>query len=499
LNGAASDDGLPAGSSLTTTWSKVSGAGVVTFSNPNSTTTTASFSLAGTYVLRLTATDGALTATDDVNLTVLAPNQAPVVNAGADQSITVPTLASLTGQVTDDGRPLGSSISVTWTKVSGPGSVSFTNPNAVSTTAGFTEPGLYVLRLTASDSEKTTSDDLSINVNPRPTCFTGDNFNDDAIDLTKWQMPVPSPKVFERNQRLEILPITTSGYVYNGYISATPCNFTGVIATVEVLDTTGIIYGAETFMGMFPSQSNGTLEAIGTDVGGGGILFYYYKNGVRFGIVIGYDRVQHRFWRIRHNPQTDRIIWETSPDNIVWTARWDAPRPFPLTSMHVQLMAGTYLVLSNPGVARFDNFSLRFYDGSNNPNQNQAPTVSAGDDQTTSTLAGTNNNLWVMNGSGSGQTRLTYATADEHAGTWSPDNSKILFSSNRDGNREVYVMNADGLNQRRLTFNPSDDIEPAWSPDGTKILFAQQSKRKLRHLPNECRRKRRSAIDQYSG
>src|SRR5262249_18521381 len=56
LNG---DDALPPGSTLTTTWSKVSGPGTVTFGSVNAPITTASFSLAGTYVLRLTATDGA--------------------------------------------------------------------------------------------------------------------------------------------------------------------------------------------------------------------------------------------------------------------------------------------------------------------------------------------------------------------------------------------------------------------------------------------------------
>ena len=37
------------------TWSKVSGFGDVVFGNPNAVDTTASFSAAGTYVLRLTA------------------------------------------------------------------------------------------------------------------------------------------------------------------------------------------------------------------------------------------------------------------------------------------------------------------------------------------------------------------------------------------------------------------------------------------------------------
>jgi Tol biopolymer transport system component len=42
--------------------------------------------------------------------------------------------------------------------------------------------------------------------------------------------------------------------------------------------------------------------------------------------------------------------------------------------------------------------------------------------------------------------------------------SKIAFTSGRDGNAEIYVMNADGTNQTRLTINPANDFDPAWSP-----------------------------------
>ena len=56
---------------------------------------------------------------------------------------------------------------------------------------------------------------------------------------------------------------------------------------------------------------------------------------------------------------------------------------------------------------------------------------------------------------------------------WSPDGTKIAFTTNRDGifNAEVYVMEADGSNPVNLTNNPGFDAEPTWSPDGTKIAF----------------------------
>jgi hypothetical protein len=170
LNGSVTDDGLPSGS-LSSTWTKQSGPGTVTFGNTHAVDTAAGFSTAGVYVLRLTATDGALTTSDDATITVHPqpppPNAAPVVSAGPNLTVTLPADATLNGSVTDDGLPSGS-LSSTWTKQSGPGTVTFGNTHAVDTAAGFSTAGVYVLRLTATDGALTTADDATVTVHPQP-------------------------------------------------------------------------------------------------------------------------------------------------------------------------------------------------------------------------------------------------------------------------------------------------------------------------------------------
>jgi hypothetical protein len=122
--------------------------------------------------LRLTASDSVLSASDDIVVTVnaAAANQAPVVNAGPDQTITLPATASLSGTVTDDGKPNPpATVTTTWSKVSGPGTVTFGNASAKATTATFSAAGSYVLRLTANDSALSASDDIAITVNAAGT------------------------------------------------------------------------------------------------------------------------------------------------------------------------------------------------------------------------------------------------------------------------------------------------------------------------------------------
>ena len=78
----------------------------------------------------------------------------------------------------------------------------------------------------------------------------------------------------------------------------------------------------------------------------------------------------------------------------------------------------------------------------------------------------------------SGRVRLTDNPARDAGGTWSPDCSRIAFTSNREGSvgshDDIFTMNADGSNIVNLTRSPQIDHQPAWSPDGARIAFARE-------------------------
>jgi Tol biopolymer transport system component len=83
------------------------------------------------------------------------------------------------------------------------------------------------------------------------------------------------------------------------------------------------------------------------------------------------------------------------------------------------------------------------------------------------------NQIYRMNADGSSPTRLTHTSANDVEPVWSPDRTRIAFTSNRTGFSEVFVMNADGSAQVNLTNrDPAQDTGPTWSPDGSRIAFA---------------------------
>jgi len=184
LRGVVTDDGLPLGSSLTTSWSAVSGPGIALFGSPLQPASSVQFTASGSYVLRLTASDGSRSASDEVRVTADVTNVAPSVSAGADQTIVFPqTTLTLSGVATDDGLPLGSTVQVVWNQISGPALASFSERFSVSTNASFPAAGRYVLSLLASDGDLLGSDELTVVVEDGNAAPSVDAGGDQSVTL----------------------------------------------------------------------------------------------------------------------------------------------------------------------------------------------------------------------------------------------------------------------------------------------------------------------------
>lgn len=210
---------------------------------------------------------------------------------------------------------------------------------------------------------------------PSPTPGSGgalvDDFNDNAFDASKWiyntiqgaiysgpsawDATVP---VLERNQRLEISPRTNvTGDHYNGYVFATGWNMTNSRASVEIVQAA--ISSADTNLAVCSDPSNFYMISVEN----GQLRFEQVVSGSRTTVGIAYNAVQHRFWRIRHDPSSDSINFETSANGQNWTTQRTAARQISLSSLRAEISAGTWEAVGAPGTGIFDNFRLE----SNNP------------------------------------------------------------------------------------------------------------------------------------
>jgi hypothetical protein len=183
ITGSGSDSD---GSISSYAWSKVSGGSVYMTGTTASTLKLASL-VAGTYTFRLTVKDNkGATDTDDI---VVVVNNAPVVKAGADKSITLGySSLTLTGSATDADGTIASYV---WSKYSGPNLRMSNTTSTTVTLSGFYE-GTYVIKLQAKDNRGTSGYDYVKVVVSGSTTSVDYISEDEAVRLASLDTSIPT-------------------------------------------------------------------------------------------------------------------------------------------------------------------------------------------------------------------------------------------------------------------------------------------------------------------
>jgi Predicted peptidase len=168
LTGTASD---PDGSVASTTWSQVSGPNTATIASPAQLQTNITGLIQGSYVFQLLAKDNAgatTTATATVTVNAAVVGSKITVNAGSNQTITLPVSSvTLTGSASDSGSTIST---YAWSQVSGPAQASFNSPAASSTSATGLVQGTYTFQFKATDAlGNSATSTVQVTVNPAVT------------------------------------------------------------------------------------------------------------------------------------------------------------------------------------------------------------------------------------------------------------------------------------------------------------------------------------------
>ncbi|MDW8319769.1 MAG: DPP IV N-terminal domain-containing protein [Armatimonadota bacterium] len=79
--------------------------------------------------------------------------------------------------------------------------------------------------------------------------------------------------------------------------------------------------------------------------------------------------------------------------------------------------------------------------------------------------------LWLVSSAGGEAKRLTVHEGYDFAPLWSPDGTKIAFTSDRYGNDDVFVLNLRDGTIQRLTYWSGRDRALGWTPDGKAVLL----------------------------
>jgi serine/threonine protein kinase len=92
--------------------------------------------------------------------------------------------------------------------------------------------------------------------------------------------------------------------------------------------------------------------------------------------------------------------------------------------------------------------------------------------------------IWIFDLLRGAKTRLTFDPADDMNPVWSPDGTRIAFSSDRMGQRDIYQKLSDGSGTEDLLLGGKDEQKTVedWSPDGKYLVYSYLTRPPQSHL-----------------
>ena len=88
--------------------------------------------------------------------------------------------------------------------------------------------------------------------------------------------------------------------------------------------------------------------------------------------------------------------------------------------------------------------------------------------------------VWIWDIARGVRTRFSFSPGDERSAVWSPDGSRLAYTSDRGGHFDLFVKEVEGGGDERLVLTDANDKYPfSWTPDGRTLLFGSNDRKQV--------------------